>query len=105
MGKRPSLRELATKGNSLRLRQLILSAYPAETWVKKFRRLDPVDQFRLWAATEPKELLMDSHSTFTLQITGLPNKEIGVMEADCSSNPAPLALKRGSSSNFKEGSE
>jgi hypothetical protein len=120
MGKRPSLRELATKGNSLRLRELITSSYPPETWMKKFRRLDTIDQFRLWAATEPRELLVDSPSRFTLQIIGLSNKKPDAIEANCSSDikselpvgeqarqahrPFPLALKRGSSSNFKEGS-
>ena len=118
MGKRPSLRELATKGNSLRLRELITSSYPPETWMKKFRRLDTIDQFRLWAATEPRELLVDSPSRFTLQIIGLSHKQPAILEEGNSSDPKselptseqarqahrpfPLALKRGSSSNIED---
>lgn len=65
----------AAKGK-LRLQTLIEGAYTAEQWVQRFRRLQAVDQFRLWSTVVPKEHKVDNSSTFRLVIEGLQNKVI-----------------------------
>lgn len=65
---RPSLRELAEKGNTLRLHTLIQGAYSADEWLKRFRRLSELDQFRLWSSVSPRVVEGESGSQFRLII-------------------------------------
>ena len=60
----------------MRLRSLIAQAYTPREWLERYRRLSELEQFRLWAQVEPKEVKMDSQSTFRLVIEGLQKQAI-----------------------------
>ena len=63
--------EMATMGPKIRLRSLIVGSYTPEEWVRRYKRLSEVDQFRLWAQVEPKEVKVDQDTTISLIINGV----------------------------------
>lgn len=62
---------MAVKGNKIRLRSLIVNSYTPEQWQARFKKLDPTDQYRLWAQVEPKEVKIEQDTTISLIINGV----------------------------------
>jgi len=62
---------MATMGNKIRLRSLIVGSYTAKEWQRRYKNLSEADQFRLWAQVEPKEVKVESDTTISLIINGV----------------------------------
>jgi len=70
-GSRNQVKVLSEPLKNARLQSLMEGCYPAETWLKKFRKLPDELQFRLRSMVEPKAKAEVSDSHFTLEVHGL----------------------------------